>query len=102
LIADALGRRRDVSECVPIAEVFDELVASLAEDPGLLDPRAEDEASPASPAISVTAAELESGASCPPVSPADHRAPERLQAAKATGPRRQQHEHEYRLHPRTP
>jgi hypothetical protein len=37
LIADALGRRRDVSWRLPIARVFDEIVAGLAEDPGLLD-----------------------------------------------------------------
>jgi hypothetical protein len=37
LVADATGMRRDVSERVPIAEVFDTLVAGLAEDQGLLD-----------------------------------------------------------------
>ena len=40
LIADAYAtgkKRRDVSERLPIAEVFDTLVAGLADDPGLLD-----------------------------------------------------------------
>ncbi len=39
LIADAHAtgkKRRDVSQYLPIAEVFDELVAGLADDPGLL------------------------------------------------------------------
>ena len=38
LIADETGRRRSVAACLPIGEVFDNLVAGLAEDPGLLDP----------------------------------------------------------------
>jgi hypothetical protein len=37
LIADATGRRRDVTRYLPIDEVFDELVAGLADDPELLD-----------------------------------------------------------------
>ena len=37
LIADATGNRRDVSWRLPIAEVFDRIVAGLADDPGLLD-----------------------------------------------------------------
>ena len=41
MIADAHAtgkKRRDVSECLPIARVFDEIVTELADDPGLLDP----------------------------------------------------------------
>ena len=38
LIADATGRRRDVSRYLPIKEVFDRLNAGLDEDPGLLEP----------------------------------------------------------------
>ena len=40
LIADAHAtgkKRRDVSQYLPIARVFDEIVAGLANDPGLLD-----------------------------------------------------------------
>lgn len=37
LISDATGRRRDVSRRLPIAEVFDTIVAGLADDPDLLD-----------------------------------------------------------------
>jgi hypothetical protein len=37
LIADATGRRRDVSRFTQIATVFDTIVAGLAEDPRLLD-----------------------------------------------------------------
>jgi hypothetical protein len=40
VIADAYAtgkKRRDVSQRLPIAEVFDTLVAGLADDPGLLD-----------------------------------------------------------------
>jgi hypothetical protein len=36
LIADATGNRRDVTQYLRIAAVFDTLVAGLAEDPGLL------------------------------------------------------------------
>ena len=36
--ADATGKkRRDVSQYLPIAEVFDKLVAGLADDPKLLE-----------------------------------------------------------------
>jgi hypothetical protein len=38
LIADATGRRRDVSQYLPIKKVFDDLNAGFDEDPGLLDP----------------------------------------------------------------
>jgi hypothetical protein len=38
LIADETRRRRCVAEYLPIGEVFDDLVAGLADDPGLLDP----------------------------------------------------------------
>jgi hypothetical protein len=37
LIADATGRRRDVSWHLPVAKVFNDLTAGLDEDPGLLD-----------------------------------------------------------------
>ena len=37
LIADETGRRRDVSEYLPIGEVFDTIVAGLADDPDLPD-----------------------------------------------------------------
>ena len=37
LIADATGNRRDVSWRLPIAEVFDQIVAGLADNPGLLE-----------------------------------------------------------------
>ena len=36
LIADATGRRRDVSWHLPVAKVFNDLTAGLDEDPGLL------------------------------------------------------------------
>jgi DNA (cytosine-5)-methyltransferase 1 len=57
LIADATGRRRDVSRYMPIAEVFDDLVAGLAAEPKLLDSyrRNEGEAIVASADISVSA-----------------------------------------------
>jgi hypothetical protein len=38
LIADEAGQRRSVADYLPIAAVFDDLVAGLAEDQGLLDP----------------------------------------------------------------
>jgi hypothetical protein len=37
LIAEATGRRRDVSWHLPVAKVFNDLTAGLDEDPGLLD-----------------------------------------------------------------
>lgn len=37
LIADAAGRKRSVSEYLPITAVFDTIVAGLADDLGLLD-----------------------------------------------------------------
>jgi hypothetical protein len=37
LIADTAGDRRDFSQYLPIAEVFDAIVDGLDEDPGLLD-----------------------------------------------------------------
>jgi hypothetical protein len=36
LIADMTGRRRDLSRFMPIADVFDRLVAGLAQDPEML------------------------------------------------------------------
>jgi hypothetical protein len=41
LIADATGRRRDVSRYLPIKEVSDDLNAGLAENLRLLDPYAD-------------------------------------------------------------
>ena len=38
LIADATGDRSGLSRYLPIAKVFADLVAGLADDPGLLDP----------------------------------------------------------------
>ena len=63
LIADATGNRRDVSWRLPIAEVFDQIVAGLADNPGLL------EADPASTAISVNAEERASGRNIEPLTP---------------------------------
>lgn len=37
LITDEAGRRRSVADYLPIAEVFGDLVAGLADDPALLD-----------------------------------------------------------------
>ena len=37
LISDATGRRRGVADYLPIAEVFDTIVAGLVDDSGLLD-----------------------------------------------------------------
>jgi hypothetical protein len=37
MIADEARRRRSVAKCLPIAAVFDDLVAGLAENPRLLD-----------------------------------------------------------------
>ncbi len=37
LISDVTGRRRDLSWRLPIGEVFDTIVAGLADDPDLLD-----------------------------------------------------------------
>jgi hypothetical protein len=61
LIADALGKRRDVSRYLPIGEVFDALVAGLAEDPGLLDldtATAEPDLSDLDPQLELSAPEL--------------------------------------------
>ena len=79
LIADATGRRRDVSRYLPIKEVFDRLNAGLDEDPGLLDPysdpgrgndpglpEARVEATPASVVVSVPVAEQAPAASSSP------------------------------------
>jgi hypothetical protein len=41
LIADETRRRRSVADYLPIGEVFDDLVAGLADDPALLDPYAD-------------------------------------------------------------
>jgi hypothetical protein len=38
LIADETRRRRSVADYLPVGEVFDDLVAGLADDRGLLDP----------------------------------------------------------------
>ena len=37
MITDALGMRRDASRHLPIVKVFDDIVAGLNQDPGLLD-----------------------------------------------------------------
>jgi DNA (cytosine-5)-methyltransferase 1 len=79
LIADATGRRRDVSRYLPIKEVFDRLNAGLDEDSGLLDPytdpeqrddpgqpEARAEATTASGVVSVSAAEQVPAASSSP------------------------------------
>jgi hypothetical protein len=36
-IADITGRNRSLARCLPIGEVFDTIVAGLADDPDLLD-----------------------------------------------------------------
>ena len=41
MIADETGQRRSVAAYLPIGEVFDDLVAGLADDPRLLDPYAD-------------------------------------------------------------
>ena len=79
LIADATGRRRDVSQYLPIKKVFDDLNAGLDEDPGLFDPypdpgrgndpglpEARVEATPASVVVSLPVAEQAPAASSSP------------------------------------